>query len=156
MQLMTTDAGLNSSLSMQELAHRQQFFFWKNYRNNRLKHILPRPLPEPPGAVAPVPSPVPLPASSAATAAPVTTQAASPMQFVGAPGASLPKIDMKNSGVDRRKRKYAPLIDFFLLQKKKFINEKNILLELRSGRFSYVIVYGGYIHVRDGIFSRID
>ncbi|KAJ6764558.1 MEDIATOR OF RNA polymerase II TRANSCRIPTION SUBUNIT 31 [Salix koriyanagi] len=30
-----------------ELAHRQQFFFWKNYRNNRMKHILPRPLPEP-------------------------------------------------------------------------------------------------------------
>lgn len=29
-----------------ELAHRQQFYFWKNYRNNRLKHILPRSLPE--------------------------------------------------------------------------------------------------------------
>ncbi|CAA6673838.1 unnamed protein product [Spirodela intermedia] len=91
-----------------ELAHRQQFFFWKNYRNNRLKHILPRPLPEPPGAVAAVPSPVSAPALSAATAATVTTQAASPMQFVGAPGASLPKIDMRNSGVDRRKRKYGP------------------------------------------------
>nr|CAD1843517.1 unnamed protein product [Ananas comosus var. bracteatus] len=36
-----------------ELAHRQQYFFWKNYRNNRLKHILPRPLPEP--AAPPVP-----------------------------------------------------------------------------------------------------
>ncbi|KAL6581351.1 hypothetical protein OROMI_007274 [Orobanche minor] len=29
-----------------ELAHRQQFYLWKNYRNNRLKHILPKPLPE--------------------------------------------------------------------------------------------------------------
>ncbi|WCJ36399.1 Mediator of RNA polymerase II transcription subunit 31 [Euphorbia peplus] len=41
-----------------ELAHRQQFFFWKNYRNNRLKHILPRPLPEPaPAAPASAPPP---------------------------------------------------------------------------------------------------
>ncbi|KAI4330808.1 hypothetical protein MLD38_029057 [Melastoma candidum] len=28
-----------------ESAHRQQFFFWKNYRNNRLRHIAPRPEP---------------------------------------------------------------------------------------------------------------
>ncbi|KAE8675532.1 Polyadenylate-binding protein 2 [Hibiscus syriacus] len=29
-----------------EVAHRQQFFFWKNYRNNRFKFILPRPPPD--------------------------------------------------------------------------------------------------------------
>ncbi|TXG53739.1 hypothetical protein EZV62_018995 [Acer yangbiense] len=25
-----------------ELAHRQQFYFWKNYKNNRLKHVMSR------------------------------------------------------------------------------------------------------------------
>ncbi|KAJ1420178.1 Mediator complex, subunit Med31 [Sesbania bispinosa] len=39
--------------SNKELAHRQQFYFWKNYRNNRLKHILPRSLPEPSAPPAP-------------------------------------------------------------------------------------------------------
>ncbi|CAJ2632010.1 unnamed protein product [Trifolium pratense] len=33
-----------------ELVHRQQFYFWKNHRNNRLKHILPKPLPMPYGS----------------------------------------------------------------------------------------------------------
>eukprot|EP00246_Nothoceros_aenigmaticus_P000463 TRINITY_DN10698_c0_g1_i2.p1 TRINITY_DN10698_c0_g1~~TRINITY_DN10698_c0_g1_i2.p1 ORF type:complete len:174 (+),score=23.35 TRINITY_DN10698_c0_g1_i2:52-573(+) len=42
-----------------ELAHRQQFYFWKHYRNNRLKHIVPRPLPEePPAPPAAPPQPV--------------------------------------------------------------------------------------------------
>ncbi|KAI5081782.1 hypothetical protein GOP47_0001525 [Adiantum capillus-veneris] len=28
-----------------ELAHRQQFYYWKHHRSNRLKNILPRPMP---------------------------------------------------------------------------------------------------------------
>ncbi|XP_012090529.1 mediator of RNA polymerase II transcription subunit 31 [Jatropha curcas] len=94
-----------------ELAHRQQFFFWKNYRNNRLKHILPRPLPEPapaPPASAPLPPPVqPVPPMPATTipvpAAPAS--ALSPMPYGMAPGSALAKNDMRNAGIDRRKRK---------------------------------------------------
>ncbi|KAI4324890.1 hypothetical protein MLD38_030334 [Melastoma candidum] len=95
-----------------ELAHRQQFFFWKNYRNNRLKHIAPRPLPEP--AVAPptsaaLPSTVP-PVPSVPASAPVVSPAPavlSPMQYAVPPGSSLPRNDIRNVAVDRRKRKYA-------------------------------------------------
>ncbi|KAK3447406.1 mediator of RNA polymerase II transcription subunit 31 [Eucalyptus grandis] len=93
--------------SNKELAHRQQFFFWKNYRNNRLKHIMPRPLPEPP-AVTPTPAPPqgptpPMSATIAATAPP--PPALSPMQYGVLPGSSLAKNDMRNAAVDRRKRK---------------------------------------------------
>lgn len=89
-----------------ELTHRQQFYYWKNYRNNRLKHILPRPLPEP----------TPLPPSNALPPPPTTTMAASsvsvsapspvlsPMQYGVPPGPPLPKNDPR-SGLDRRKRK---------------------------------------------------
>ncbi|KAJ4952310.1 hypothetical protein NE237_029142 [Protea cynaroides] len=91
-----------------ELAHRQQLFFWKNYRNNRLKHILPRPLPEP-TAAPPVsaPPPVPVPATTVAVAppAPASVSALSPMPYALPPGSALQKNDMRNSGVDRRKRK---------------------------------------------------
>jgi mediator of RNA polymerase II transcription subunit 31 len=48
-----------------EVAHRQQYYFWKHYRNNRLKQILPRPLPEVP---APPPPPPPAPAPIVAAA----------------------------------------------------------------------------------------
>ncbi|KAF6135566.1 hypothetical protein GIB67_015419 [Kingdonia uniflora] len=86
-----------------ELAHRQQFFFWKNYRNNRLKHIVPRPPPEP---VAAVPTSIPpltlVPnANNAVPTAPVL----SPMQFSMPPGSAPPKNDLRNIGSDRRKRK---------------------------------------------------
>ncbi|KAL6008326.1 hypothetical protein ACLOJK_033835 [Asimina triloba] len=87
-----------------ELAHRQQFFFWKSYRNNRLKHILPRPLPpEPP--TAPAIPPAAAAASNTAGGGGGSTQALSPMQY-GIPPGSLSRADMRNSGVgDRRKRK---------------------------------------------------
>lgn len=97
-----------------ELAHRQQFYLWKNYRNNRLKHILPRPLPEPsalppssttallpPGpsstmtAPSPVPAPVPSPGGSAL----------SPMQYAIPSGSAVSKNDPRTGVVDRRKRK---------------------------------------------------
>ncbi|KAK8961758.1 Mediator of RNA polymerase II transcription subunit 31 [Platanthera guangdongensis] len=83
-----------------ELAHRQQYFFWKNYRNNRLKHIVPRPLPEP---VAPPPSsPLqPMPASSAAS----TPSVPIPQMQVVQPGSIPPKVDIRSSTVDRKKRK---------------------------------------------------
>ncbi|XP_068635509.1 mediator of RNA polymerase II transcription subunit 31-like [Aristolochia californica] len=89
-----------------ELAHRQQFFFWKNYRNNRLKHILPRPLPEPISAPpVPVVPPAPVPATTPplpAAAPPVH----SPMQYGAPPGSSLPKSDMRMASGDRRKRNW--------------------------------------------------
>lgn len=95
-----------------ELAHRQQFYFWKNYRNNRLKHILPRPLPEPvdtPQAAAPPPAPATSVASTIASSTSVPTSAAgpipSPMQYAIPAGSSLAKNDPRNSSVDRRKRK---------------------------------------------------
>uniref|UniRef100_A0A5B7BTX5 Mediator of RNA polymerase II transcription subunit 31 n=1 Tax=Davidia involucrata TaxID=16924 RepID=A0A5B7BTX5_DAVIN len=96
-----------------ELAHRQQFYFWKNYRNNRLKHILPRPLPEPvaaPPASVPPPPPVPpttISVSAASGPVPTTAPASalSPMQYAIPAGSSLAKNDMRSSGVDRRKRK---------------------------------------------------
>ncbi|KAJ0961818.1 hypothetical protein J5N97_029646 [Dioscorea zingiberensis] len=90
-----------------ELAHRQQYYYWKFYKNNRLKHILPRPLPEPapppPAAPAPaapaVPSLAQMPSMGATAPAP-------PMQFLGQQGSALPKADMRNNVGDRRKRKY--------------------------------------------------
>ncbi|XP_028958599.1 mediator of RNA polymerase II transcription subunit 31-like isoform X3 [Malus domestica] len=92
-----------------ELAHRQQFYFWKNYRNNRLKHILPRSLPEPVPALPPpappqhaVPPVPPVPATTVSVTA--TAPAPSPMQYAMPPG-SAPKVEPRNSGVDRRKRK---------------------------------------------------
>ncbi|OEL32976.1 Mediator of RNA polymerase II transcription subunit 31, partial [Dichanthelium oligosanthes] len=106
-----------------ELAHRQQYFFWKNYRNNRLKHILPRAPPEPapvpapsqgPATVPPPPSvptpvapPVPAPAPSMPPVAAGGASAMSPMQFVGTPGTNMPKTDMR-SAMGNRKRKYVP------------------------------------------------
>ncbi|WOK98932.1 hypothetical protein Cni_G07644 [Canna indica] len=94
-----------------ELAHRQQYYYWKNYRNNRLKHILPRSLPEPPAAPmsAPTPNAAPAPASAPIlTPMPPMTSAApvhSPMQFVGQPGSAVSKSDIRNTMGDRRKRK---------------------------------------------------
>ncbi|GMH29148.1 hypothetical protein Nepgr_030991 [Nepenthes gracilis] len=88
-----------------ELAHRQQFYFWKNYRNNRLKHILPKSLPEHaaphPATVAPPP---PLPSTTIA-AATAPSAALSSMQYAIPPASGVGKNDMRNSGVDRRKRK---------------------------------------------------
>ncbi|CAH2072325.1 unnamed protein product [Thlaspi arvense] len=91
-----------------ELAHRQQFYYWKNYRNNRLKHILPRPLPEP---VAPQPPAAPsstLPPAPSATAA--LSPALSPMQYNN----MLAKNETRNmtsAGIDRRKRNPCPEAD---------------------------------------------
>lgn len=87
-----------------ELAHRQQYFFWKNYRNNRLKHILPRALPEP--LPPPPPTSTLTPASAPLPPIPATSASAhSPMPFAGQPGSSFPKPDMRNNMADRRKRK---------------------------------------------------
>lgn len=96
-----------------EVAHRQQFYFWKNYRNNRLKHILPRPLPEPAAAPPTSAPPALLPSSVAPPAAPHTAPspvaaaaaALSPMQYGIPPGSGLAKTDPRNASVDRRKRK---------------------------------------------------
>ncbi|KAJ1411011.1 Mediator complex, subunit Med31 [Sesbania bispinosa] len=95
--------------SNKELAHRQQFYFWKNYRNNRLKHILPRSLPEPSATPAPpapttTPAQAPVPATNVAVTA-SSTQAPSPMPYGIPPGSALAKNDMRNPTVDRRKRK---------------------------------------------------
>ncbi|XP_021905571.1 mediator of RNA polymerase II transcription subunit 31 [Carica papaya] len=90
-----------------ELAHRQQFYFWKNYRNNRLKHILPRPLLEPTGPSPPAASIPPVPAATIAMTT-ASSPALSPMQYAIPPGSSLAKNDMRNTGppgIDRRKRK---------------------------------------------------
>ncbi|CAL2243306.1 unnamed protein product [Prunus armeniaca] len=117
-----------------ELAHRQQFYFWKNYRNNRLKHILPRPLPEPvaaPPTPAPPQQPVhPVPATTVSVTA--NAPAPSPMQYAVPPGSSLAKNEARNSGVDRRKRKYVDsfILFFSSLWKHKFsaiFNQKTIL-----------------------------
>ncbi|KAK2988930.1 hypothetical protein RJ640_026198 [Escallonia rubra] len=91
-----------------ELAHRQQFYFWKNYKNNRLKHIVPRPLPEPVAAPqAPLPPPAPLPptvnnmtGASAPVPLPVppASQGLSPMQYGMPPGSVLTKNDSRSSG----------------------------------------------------------
>ncbi|KAA3458183.1 Chlorophyll A-B binding protein [Gossypium australe] len=96
-----------------EVAHRQQFFFWKNYRNNRLKFILPKPPPEevptpapPPPASAPPQQSLPASniAMTAAPPAPASTH--SPMPYGLPSGSALAKNDIRNSGIDRRKRKH--------------------------------------------------
>ncbi|KAL9261290.1 Mediator of RNA polymerase II transcription subunit 31-like protein [Drosera capensis] len=88
-----------------ELAHRQQFYFWKSYRNNRLKHIIPRALPEP---AAPSPATslplIPLPSTNASVAG-VPSLAPSPMPYGIPPVAGLPNNDPRNNVVDRHKRK---------------------------------------------------
>ncbi|XP_047261059.1 mediator of RNA polymerase II transcription subunit 31-like, partial [Capsicum annuum] len=93
-----------------EVAHRQQFDFWKNFRNSRLKHILRRPLPEPATAPPTSAPPALLPTSVAPPAAPppapspVTAAALSPMQYAIPPGFGLAKTGPRNASVDRRKR----------------------------------------------------
>ncbi|XP_039685879.1 mediator of RNA polymerase II transcription subunit 31 isoform X2 [Medicago truncatula] len=96
-----------------ELTHRQQFYFWKNYRNNRLKHILPRSLAEPSAALPapastqpqpPVPALPPVPATSVAVTT-SSSQAPSPMPYGIPPGSGIAKNDMRNTSADRRKRK---------------------------------------------------
>lgn len=93
-----------------ELAHRQQFYFWKNYRNNRLKHILPKPLPEPSAtatsaSVAPPALPPATIPAAAASIPPAPPQAPSPMQYGIGSGSTFVKTDPRNSGVEKRKRK---------------------------------------------------
>jgi len=80
-----------------ELAHRQQFFFWKNYRNNRLKHILPRPLPEA--------APAPPPAGAATAPAPAAGALPVPPTAV-AVSSSQKTENTRGSTGERRKRKY--------------------------------------------------
>ncbi|XP_057771932.1 mediator of RNA polymerase II transcription subunit 31-like isoform X2 [Salvia miltiorrhiza] len=93
-----------------ELAHRQQFYFWKNYRNNRLKHILPKPLPEssvganPASAAPPALPPTTIPAAASGIP-PAPPQAPSPMQYGMCAGSTFVKNDQKSSGVERRKRR---------------------------------------------------
>ncbi|CAL1404188.1 unnamed protein product [Linum trigynum] len=93
-----------------ELAHRQQFYYWKNYRNNRLRHILPRPLPEPvaeatsaaaPSLPPPPAVPIGLPASTMGMPPAAPTSTLSPMPYGMNPG----RNEMRNVGIDRRKRK---------------------------------------------------
>ena len=77
-----------------------------------MKHILPRPLPEPiaapPASAPPQPSVQPVPPAPATTIAVTATPtpALSPMQYAIPHGSALAKNDMRTSGVDRRKRKY--------------------------------------------------
>lgn len=82
--------------------------------------MLPRPLPEPPAALpASAPPQQPMPPVAATTiampAASALAPVLSPMQYANPPGSSLTKTDMRNSVVDRRKRKYAHLIKDFVL-----------------------------------------
>ncbi|KAD2805320.1 hypothetical protein E3N88_38697 [Mikania micrantha] len=89
-----------------ELTHRQQFYFWKNYRNNRLKHILPRPLPEPTAAPPSNALPPPMATTMAASSVPVSASPVpSPMQYGVPSGQPLAKNDPRNA-IDRRKRKH--------------------------------------------------
>ncbi|XAR71842.1 hypothetical protein NMG60_11018279 [Bertholletia excelsa] len=99
-----------------ELAHRQQFYFWKNYRNNRLKHILPRPLPEPTAAPpATVSAPPPIPATTisvSAVPAPLppsaSSPALSPMQYAIPLDLHLQRMIHETVGLieEREKKKY--------------------------------------------------
>uniref|UniRef100_A0A7N0RG16 Mediator of RNA polymerase II transcription subunit 31 n=1 Tax=Kalanchoe fedtschenkoi TaxID=63787 RepID=A0A7N0RG16_KALFE len=101
-----------------ELAHRQQFYFWKNYRNNRLKHIIPRPPPDPtaaPTVSAPAVPSIPAggnpgPGTTVPASMPVQSPASalSPMQYNMSGGSSFIKNDMRGGNVDRRKRKKEP------------------------------------------------
>ncbi|XP_042011449.1 mediator of RNA polymerase II transcription subunit 31-like [Salvia splendens] len=77
-----------------ELVHRQQFYFWKNYRNNRLKHIQPKSLPECSISVALASAVAPgLPLTTIPAAAssipPAPPQAPLPMQY----GSTFEQVD---------------------------------------------------------------
>ncbi|KAK3007529.1 hypothetical protein RJ639_013237 [Escallonia herrerae] len=96
-----------------EMAHRQQIYFGKNYRNTRLKHILRRSLPEPvaaPQASEPPPAPLQpivnnVTGASVAVPIPPASQVLSPMKY-GMPPSSVPaKNESKSSGSDQRKWK---------------------------------------------------
>ncbi|MCO5591933.1 hypothetical protein L7F22_045926 [Adiantum nelumboides] len=73
-----------------ELAHRQQFYYWKHHRSNRLKNILPRPLPVEEAPPAPQPPPV--------------SVQAPPPSLTSVPGKS--DSSARPPGGERRKRKF--------------------------------------------------
>ncbi|KAF9671813.1 hypothetical protein SADUNF_Sadunf12G0087600 [Salix dunnii] len=79
-------------------------------KNNRLKHFLPRPLPEPvtaPPAPAPPPQLPAQPVSAATLGMPAASSAVlSPMPYGMAPGSAFGKSDIRSSGSDRRKRNF--------------------------------------------------
>ncbi|KAG9139112.1 hypothetical protein Leryth_024763 [Lithospermum erythrorhizon] len=86
--------------------YRQQFYFWKNYRNNRVKHVLPRPLPET-ATTTPVSAPPPLPPGTAPPASVPSIAAGSalsPLTYGVPPGSGHAKNDSRNNTTDRRKR----------------------------------------------------
>lgn len=76
-----------------------------------MKHILPKPPPEPvaaPPASVPPPPPIPpstIPVSAVPPPQPAPSPALSPMQYAIPHGSALPKNDPRTSGGDRRKRK---------------------------------------------------
>ncbi|KAH7277906.1 hypothetical protein KP509_38G014900 [Ceratopteris richardii] len=87
-----------------ELAHRQQFYYWKHHRSNRLKNILPRQLSAEEN----------VPASNSAVAAAVAPPPPPPQLPTQAPPTSFTPVavktesDVRPPGIDRRKRKFQP------------------------------------------------
>ncbi|WMV20013.1 hypothetical protein MTR67_013398, partial [Solanum verrucosum] len=99
-----------SFLSFSKIKHFVMQWCIPPTRNNWLKHIFPRSLPE--AATAPPSSapPASLPSSAVPAApppptpTPVTAAALSPMQYDIPPGSGLVKTDLRNASVDPRKR----------------------------------------------------
>ncbi|KAL5787387.1 hypothetical protein ACOSP7_004336 [Xanthoceras sorbifolium] len=80
-----------------ELAHRQQFHFWKNYKNNRLKHVMSRDFAGPvASSSASISSPPPLPPITDAITASTAVTAPSHMHNAVPLAAPLAKDDTKN------------------------------------------------------------
>ncbi|XP_065629139.1 mediator of RNA polymerase II transcription subunit 31 [Quercus suber] len=93
-----------------ELVHRQQFYFWKNFKNNRLKHIISRsqlqaaaatpasvsPPPTPPTAIAVV-SPPSTPPTTIAVTAPIDP----PESSIAVTSSATATVQEISSGVDR-------------------------------------------------------
>ena len=83
--------------SWQELVHRQQFYFWKNFKNNRLKHIISKSQLQ---AAAATPASVSPPSTSPTTIA-VTAPIDPPESSIAVTSSATATVQEISSGEDR-------------------------------------------------------
>ncbi|GMY05167.1 mediator of RNA polymerase II transcription subunit 31-like isoform X2 [Fagus crenata] len=89
-----------------EVVHRQQFYFWKNYKNNRLKHIVSKSQLQADAAATPAslpPPPIP-PTTIAVTAPPGPPESSVAATSSGTATGTATVRDLRSRGADRKRK----------------------------------------------------